>query len=112
MEAAQSARCVSAVRSTRAVIALGALKRIPEPREMYGLTYFSMKDIWLFETSPSEDPMPCELCRRHEDHGEYHGHHLRLNFPYLEILDVGTIQANVHPNCRCYLIRLTEEVKE
>jgi len=71
-------------------------------------------DIWLFQEVVDE--RTCELCRRHAEHEDYHedyhGDRLRGLFPYLEIMDYGTIRANVHPNCRCYLVRLLEEVKK
>ena len=98
-----SQKLVSVVHAVRAV---SALKRRPEPWRPV-VTYFSIHDIWLYQAVA--DAKVCELCRRYEEHGEFHGNHLRRNFPYLEILDVNTIAANVHPNCRCYLIRLIEE---
>ena len=86
----------------------GALRRVPKPLELPGLTYFSVHDIWLYQARA--DNITCDLCRRHQEHGEYHGNHLRSIFPYLEIMDDSTIVARVHPNCRCYLVRLLVEV--
>ena len=106
----QLQRCVSAVKNVKAVIALGALKHIPEPRELYGLTYFSIHDIWLYQEV--SDHKTCELCRRYAEHEDYHGNRLRMLFPYLEILDEYTIAANVHPNCRCVLVRYIGEPEE
>ena len=103
----QLQRCVSAVKNVKAVVALGALQRIPEPRELYGLTYFSIHDIWLYQEV--SDHKTCELCRRYAEHEDYHGNRLRMLFPYLEILDEYTIAANVHPNCRCVLVRYIGE---
>jgi len=87
----------------------GAQKRVPTPRELPGLTYFSVHNVWLYQEV--SDHKTCQLCRDYaeQNKGEYRGNHLRSIFPYLEILDVGTIKANVHPNCRCLLVRLTEE---
>ena len=106
MEPAQLRSSISAVAAVEAVVALGALKRRPEPERPY-LTYFSYEDVWLFQEVIDEKT--CEECRRYAEHEEWHGNHLRANFPYLEIEDANTIKANVHPNCRCYLVRLIEE---
>ena len=70
-------------------------------------TFFSVHDVWLYVAVM--DTRVCLVCRDHEQTGEFRGNHLRATFPYLEIIDVGTIEANVHPNCRCYLTRLLEE---
>jgi len=89
------------------VEAVKAVSRIPTPRERVGLTYFSHQDLWLFQEVVDE--VTCEDCRRFAEHDEFHGNHLRINFPYLEIMDDSTIAANIHPNCRCFLVRLIYE---
>lgn len=109
MEAARSQSCaVNAVIATRAVIAVSSTKRIERPLAAFPrATFFSEHDVWLFVEVMDE--RTCPLCRRYAEHGDFHGNHLRLNFPRLKIEDVNTISANVHPNCRCYLNRLLEE---
>jgi hypothetical protein len=92
-----------------------ATQRIQNPRELGpSITFFSEKDIWIFQEVV--DTKTCETCRRFALHGEFHGNHLRLNFPDLVILDSMTIGGPepdggglVHPNCRCFLLRLIEE---
>jgi len=73
-------------------------------------TFFSEHDVWLYVAVI--DSKVCEACRENEKwsdiHGGFKGDHLRSHFPYLEIIDVNTIAANVHPNCRCYLTRKLE----
>ena len=70
-------------------------------------TFFSVHDVWLYDARA--DTKVCSACRANEDysdaHGGFKGDHLRAHFPFLEIMDVGTIAANVHPNCRCLLNR-------
>jgi hypothetical protein len=65
---------------------------------------FSSDVIWQF--IPSWDAKQCEEC------GEYAlgtpffaGSQIRSAFPYLEVVDENTINAYVHPNCRCILSR-------
>lgn len=87
-----------------------AVKRIkPEHRHEPGptATFFSELDVWLYVEVM--DAKVCLVCRRNarwsDMYGGFKGDHLRANFPYLEIVDVNTIKANVHPNCRCFLLR-------
>ena len=95
----------------------GALKRRPEPQRR-AVTYFSIEDVWLFQAR--SDTKVCPVCLALEDEYEFPGNHLRGRFPYLQILDMNTIGGSgpggtglVHPNCRCYLVRLLEpEVAE
>jgi len=54
------------------------------------------------------DNRTCPACNEMDRVGKFIGLHLRRYFPYLEIVDVDTIKANVHPNCRCYLVRQLE----
>jgi len=86
-----------------------SLPRIEKPFR-FGVTFFSEKDLWRFQAIV--DAHTCEQCSRFEEHGEWHGNHLRLSFPFLEIVDENMIQANIHPNCRCYLVRVQEEEVE
>lgn len=70
-------------------------------------TFFSVHDVWLYQAR--SDTKVCPVCRENEIwsnlHGGFRGDHLRAHFPWLEIQDVNTIKANVHPNCRCLLVR-------
>ena len=87
-----------------------AVQRIkPEHKHVPGehATFFSELDVWLFDARL--DSKTCPLCRVADEIGEFRGNNLRMNFPYLEIIDVGTIKANVHPNCRCYLRRVMQQ---
>jgi len=98
------ARVVKAVQ-----IVEGALKRRTFPTR-YGVTFFSIQDVWLYHGVT--DSKICPVCRDHEQTYEFRGNHLRATFPYLEIMDENTIKANVHPNCRCYLVRFIGEPEE
>jgi len=70
------------------------------------LTYFSLFDHW--DLQAQWDERLCVWCKRMEQVGIYNGDVLRRWFPYLEILDMNTIAANVHPNCRCLLVRIID----
>lgn len=87
------------------VKAVDAVTRIPEHR--LGVTFFSEEDVWIFDATL--DNRTCVLCRTAEEIREFRGNNLRVNFPYLEIIDMNTIYPNVHPNCRCVLRRLLHE---
>jgi len=79
-----------------------AVKSVEEAkRRIYvdGVTFFSKNDVWQYiEIS---DQKLCPVCRANarRNGGNYEGAHLRASFPYLDILDVNTIQVNQHPNC-------------
>jgi len=93
----------------RVISIVKAVQRIPKPRT--GITFFSENDVWLYQAVM--DTKVCPVCTVAEKIEQFRGNNLRINFPYLEILDVNTIQANVHPNCRCLLVRVigaTEKV--
>ena len=76
------------------------------PLEYRGkLTFFSDWDLWRYVSKM--DQRTCLACLEHE-HGLYQGSHIRLLFPYLEIIDEVTIAPNIHPNCRCLLLRTGE----
>jgi len=97
-----------------AVIAVReAKKRIDFPTR-YGVTFFSVHDVWLWQSAL--DSKVCPVCDANEDKGEFRGNHLRARFPYLVILDENTIggpgaggDGLVHPNCRCRLVRKLEK---
>lgn len=87
------------------VKAVEATKRI-HPRSIATLgkaTFYSEQDVWLFQGVL--DTKICPVCQTAVDIGEFRGNHLRMDFPYHEIVDVDTIDANVHPHCRCTLVR-------
>lgn len=69
----------------------------------YGVTFFSEQDVWLFQEVPDE--RLCSVCRMAATIEQFRGNNLRMNFPYWEIIDENMIKANVHPNCRCFLVR-------
>ena len=83
-----------------------AKKRVDFPTR-YGVTFFSVHDIWLWQSQL--DAKVCPVCDGHEDRGEFRGNHLRAQFPYLELIDENTIYPNAHPNCRCRLVRKIEK---
>ena len=89
--------------------AIYAAKSVEEAkRRIYvdDVTFFSKNDVWQYiEIS---DQKLCPVCRANASRngGNYTGASLRASFPYLDILDVDTIQVNQHPNCRCVLVRL------
>lgn len=74
------------------------------PEELRGNRYFSVSDLWIF--IPHYDVKLCENCAEFALGVPFiPGNQLRSIFPWLEIKDENTIAANVHPNCRCELIR-------
>jgi hypothetical protein len=79
-----------------------AKKRLDFPLRS-GVTFFSQRDIWIFQAQA--DSKTCPSCNGAEDVSRWYGNHLRLFFPYLEIIDENTIYPHVHPNCRCRLVR-------
>lgn len=99
---------VQAVRAVQQVVE-GAQKRRLFPTR-YGVTFFSKHDVWLYHAVM--DTKVCLTCRYYEEIGQFLGNHIRLIFPYLEIIDENTIEVNVHPNCRCYLARKLEAEEE
>lgn len=93
-----------------------ATQRIPQPQRRR-VTYFSENDVWLFQAH--SDTKVCPKCRMYEEMEQIRGNHLRIEFPYLTIIDENTIGGQepdggglVHPNCRCLLVRLLEEHEE
>ena len=79
-----------------------ALRRIP-PQARGRVTFFSDWDLWLYELIL--DDRLCSECAGHAS-GMFQGSHIRLLFPYLEIVDEDLIDVLVHPNCRCELRRV------
>jgi hypothetical protein len=67
------------------------------------VTFFSEYDLWYY--LDISDDRSCMACT--ELGGIiFHGNELRQAFPNLEITDADTIHPNVHPNCRCLMIRV------
>ena len=94
----------------RVVEVVKAIQRIPKPIRP-DVTFFSENDVWLFQAR--QDTKVCQLCQKYETAYQWRGNNLRLEFPYLTILDQNTIGGSepdgdglVHPNCRCRLVRL------
>ncbi len=70
------------------------------------VTFFSSQDIWTFIPSWQNT---CEDCAEFATGIPIlTGDQIRGMFPYLAIVDEDTIDANVHPNCRCQLVRFSE----
>jgi hypothetical protein len=86
-----------------AVRVVEAVTRIPMA---YDVTFFSKEDRWQYEAVM--DDRTCPACNEMDYAGTFTGNHLRRSFPYLEITDADRIKANVHPNCRCYLVRMRD----
>jgi hypothetical protein len=74
------------------------------PSWLRGNTFFSERDFWVF--TAVMDDRTCFHCNI-LDKVLFTGLELRLAFPYLEIIDVKTVLARVHPHCRCILTRVT-----
>ena len=86
----------------QAVKAVDALKRKPE--EYKYQSFFSELDLWQFIAIT--DDRTCAACMNY-DTRFYKGNELRTEFEFLLIIDEDTILAQVHPNCRCELHRIT-----
>jgi hypothetical protein len=86
-----------------AVKAVSALKRIDRTLFPLTITFYSELDQWDYDATL--DSKVCSQCRYYEEVGTFPGTSLRILFPDHEIIDIDTIQANVHPNCRCVLTR-------
>lgn len=81
-----------------------ARKQIPLDLEQF--TFFSRSDIWIYHAV--FDTKLCILCQAKTVPFTYSGLHLRAIFPWLEIEAENRIGAWVHPNCRCFLQRVTD----
>jgi len=80
-----------------------AIKRKPLGLD---ISFFSQYDLWIYHAVL--DDRLCLTCLDNEKTPRIFGNELRAKFPYLEIIDENTINAKVHPNCRCLLTRITE----
>jgi len=65
-------------------------------------TFYGANDRWHFIAIV--DDRTCTHCMD-KDGQEYTGSYLRSFLPYHVIDNEDTIRANVHPNCRCILLR-------
>ena len=93
--------CLQLISTVDTIEVLEAFKRIPE--EFREFTFFGAEDRWLY--IKSGNPKLCEDCLGYD--GEvFYGDSLRVEFPYLRIIDENTINPNVHPNCECVLFRV------
>lgn len=88
----------------QAAIVIDAMKRKPEEYERQ--SFFGEYDLWHY--IPIFDKKLCDRCLMHARTEYFVGTYLRGLFPYLEIVDANIINANVHPNCRCILTRITD----
>ena len=95
------------------VKAVDAVKRRPV-KAPANITFFSEEDVWVFQEVI--DTKVCEICRTAARIEQFRGNNLRMNFPYLVILNMneiggGELDGNglVHPNCRCRLVRVLYE---
>src|SRR5512138_435446 len=82
-----------------AVVAVEAKKRINIDTAQ---TFYSENDRWHFIALV--DDRTCSRCMD-KDGQEFSGSYLRSYMPYHVIDSEDTIQANLHPNCRCLLLR-------
>ncbi len=99
-----SQNSINILRSLQALKAVSAYKRIPEGYETY--TFFGHNDMWNY-VAVFDDRL-CDECENYLEIGIFNGDKLRDVFQRLVIADENTIMLNVHPNCRCYLIRVIE----
>ena len=96
-----------AVQIVNAVIE--AKKRIDRQHYPQSTTFFSKLDRWLYHEVT--DGRLCQVCRfnaTQQPAGGFPGDWIRINFPYLEIVDSDEIEVNAHPNCRCVMKRVID----
>ena len=93
----------SLIEAIHAVELVKAIKRIPD--ELRGHSFFSQFDLWQYEVIT--DDKTCSPCLD-LDTRFYYGDELRGEFFFMQVIDANTIEAHIHPNCRCVLNRITE----
>lgn len=81
---------------------LDAIQRKPE--EYKRQSFFGEYDLWLYVAV--YDEKLCDKCEAFARQQVFRGTELRSNFQYLEIHDADLIFVNVHPHCRCQLLRI------
>lgn len=78
----------------------------------YKQSFFSEYDLWTYHAKWSDPTEPCIVCKELGFSAGvasvWSGVHLRKYFPYLTIADANRINVNQHPNCRCWLQRITD----
>lgn len=95
---------MSLLQLVNAAKAVDSLRRKPEVYRTR--TFFSKFDLWRYV--PVFDEKLCDRCREYAMTQFFKGTELRKEFPYLTIRDEDTINAKVHPNCRCELWRILD----
>jgi hypothetical protein len=80
-----------------------AKQRIPP--EFRGNSFFSAFD--LYQYIAITDDRTCKLCMQF-DKMIISGDFIRAYYPYLEIITPNQMLPQVHPNCRCTLLRVTD----
>ena len=65
----------------------------------------------LFKFVAVTDANTCDACLRYDDE-EMTWDTIINTFPYLQKVSDDLILPKVHPNCRCFLARIYEEVPE
>ena len=92
------------IQIVKAVQIVEALDKTWKPKEHRQITFFGEFDLWLYVAV--YDERLCKNCEAFAMMQVFKGTELQKNFPYLEITDEDKINVNVHPNCRCYLLRV------
>jgi hypothetical protein len=94
---------MSLLQLVNAARTINALRNKPE--EFKAQSFFGQFDYWIY--LPIYDERLCEQCEAHARTLYFRGTELRRMFPYLNYYDENTLKANVHPHCRCELLRVT-----
>ncbi len=92
------------VAAVQAYLALeGAWKR--KPADLAAQTFYGKYDLWFYlAISDDKTCWTCELLNG----SVLMGIDLRMLFPYNIIVDPDQILPQVHPNCRCTMLRVTD----
>jgi hypothetical protein len=92
---------LNAIKAVQIVSA--SLQRKPELYRTQ--SFYGKLDFWRYV--PEFDKKLCDRCRGYWETYFFRGTELRSTFPYHKIKDEDTIDVEVHPNCRCFLYRVT-----
>lgn len=76
------------------------------PREYRRQSFFGEYDLWAYVAV--YDDRLCEKCWGFARQQVFRGTRLRATFPEWKIRDNNLIEANVHPHCRCELLRILD----
>ena len=90
------------IRAVQIVQVVDAVQRKPE--EFKRQSFFGEYDLWLYVAV--YDERLCKRCEALAKRQVFRGTELRSLFKDLEIHDEDLIFANVHPHCRCQLLRI------